>query len=132
MTIEERLRRLILSRYPSTKDFAAEAGINYSTLLSVFKRGLDNTGISNIQKICRELGITMEGLCNDRIEFAEKAPDHLATLREYQNRLLLMMTETGLTLDGVPLSQEEALLLDDQITAATEMIRRRRDREARQ
>ena len=132
MTIEERLRRLILSRYPSTKDFAAEAGINYSTLLSVFKRGLDNTGISNIQKICRELGITIEGLCNDRIEFAEKAPDHLATLREYQNRLLLMMTETGLTLDGVPLSQEEALLLDDQITAATEMIRRRRDREARQ
>lgn len=132
MTIEERLRRLILSRYPSAKDFAAEAGINYSTLLSVFKRGLDNTGISNIQKICRELGITIEGLCNDRIEFASKSEDHLATLREYQNRLLLMMTETGLTLDGVPLSQEEALLLDDQITAATEMIRRRRDREARQ
>ena len=132
MTIEERLRSLILSRYPTVKDFAAECGMKYSTLLTIFQRGLDNTGISNIRKICATLGITMEGLCNDRIEFASKSEEHLATLREYQNRLLLMMTETGLTLDGVPLSQEEALLLDDQITAATEMIRRRRDREARQ
>ena len=132
MTIEERLRRLILARYPSMKDFAAECGINYSTILAVFSRGLENTGISNVRKICAELGITVDGLASGQIVFVKKTPDHLQTLREYQTRFLGLMEEQKLTLDGVPLSQEEALLLDDQITAATEMIRRRRDREARQ
>lgn len=131
MTIEERLRGLILSRYPSAKDFAAEAGINYSTLLSVFKRGLDNTGISNVQKICDTLGITIEGLCQDRIEFIKKNPDRSGTLREYQNKLLLLMLDQKIDLDGVPLSEEEARVLDEQITAAVDIVRRRRDRESR-
>jgi len=131
MTIEERLRGLILSRFPTVKDFAAEAGINYSTMLTVFKRGLDNTGISNIQKICQTLGITMEGLCNDRIEFCKPQPANVTDFRSHQNRLLLCLMEQTVTIDDVPLTQDEALLVDDFLTAAADTIRRRREREAR-
>ena len=131
MTIEEKLRRLIESRYPTVKDFAAVAEIPYTTLLSVFKRGIDNTGITNIQKICRTLGITMEGLCNERIEFCKPRPEGSTSFRSHQNILLLALLEGTVTLDGVKMSQDEALLVDDFLTAAADTIRRRREREAR-
>ena len=131
MPIEERLRRLIMSRFPTVKDFAAEAEIPYTTLLSVFKRGIDNTGITNIQKLCKTLGITMEGLCEGRIEYTRPEQSKETTFRAHQNALFLALLDGGVDLDGMKITQEEALLVDDCLTATVEILRRRREREAR-
>lgn len=131
MTIEERLRGLILSRYPTVKDFAAEAGIKYTTLLAVLQRGVDNSGSSSLIKICSALGITLDGLCEGRIEYKDPKKKNETTFRERQNSFFLALLEGTVTLDGVKMSQDEALLVDDFLTAAADTIRRRRDREAR-
>ena len=127
MTIEERLQTLILSRYPTMKAFAEECGIKYSTMLAIFSRGLDNTGISNMKRICRTLGITLDGLGRDVIEFNAEIPD-LISFRFAQNRLFNLMIDNKVELDGEPITEDEARLVDDMITAAADIVRRQRDR----
>lgn len=131
MTIEERLRGLIVSRYPTVKDFAAEAGIKYTTLLAVLQRGIENSGASSLIKICDALGITLDGLAAGRIEYRDKKKNNETTFRAHQNALFLALLDGGVDLDGMKITQEEALLVDDCLTAAVEILRRRRDREAR-
>ena len=67
MTIEERLKELILLRYDSVREFGKIVDIPNSTLRSIFQRGVDNASISNIIKICKELKISVDELAEGRI-----------------------------------------------------------------
>ena len=127
MTIETKVKEMVLSRYPSVRNFAEACGIKYSTMLAVFSRGFDNTGIENLRKICRVLGITMDGLARGVIE-PVTVPENAIVLSHQQSRLLLLMLENDVYIDEQPVTKEEALLIDDQITAAIEIIRRQRKR----
>ena len=50
---ELKLRFLILDRYPSLSEFSRRAGIPYSTLMTVFKRGIAGAGFDLMMTICR-------------------------------------------------------------------------------
>ena len=54
---EMKLRFLILDRYPSLSEFSRQAGVPYSTLMTVFKRGIAGAGFDLMMKICRTLGV---------------------------------------------------------------------------
>ncbi|MPM35361.1 hypothetical protein SDC9_81952 [bioreactor metagenome] len=62
MPVEQALKALILQRYKSIRAFSEETGIPYSTIDSIFKRGIANSSVSNIIKICRALGIDADAL----------------------------------------------------------------------
>lgn len=62
MTIEERLKELILFRYGTILNFSTSLGIPNSTVASVFYRGVKNTSVSNLSMICEALQISMDGL----------------------------------------------------------------------
>ena len=68
MTIEEKLKEIILSRYHSVREFAVRADIPYTTLLSIFSRGIGNSSVNNVIKICKALHISADGLANGVIE----------------------------------------------------------------
>lgn len=109
------------------KAFSEACGIKYSTLRTIFYRGLDNTGGSNLLAICKTLGITLDGLCRDEIEFSTADPS-LVSFRSEQNRFFNLMLDGKVEIDGVVLSDEELRLIDDMISAAADIVRRRRDR----
>lgn len=67
MTIENELKELIISRYGTIKAFAVEIGMPNSTLDSIFRRGIQNASITNVIKICHQLNISTDQLCNGRI-----------------------------------------------------------------
>ena len=54
---ELKLRFMILDKYPSLREFSRRADIPYSTLMTVFKRGISGAGFDLIIKICRALGL---------------------------------------------------------------------------
>ena len=54
---ELRLRFMILDKYPSLREFSRQADIPYSTLMTVFKRGISGAGFDLVMKICRTLGV---------------------------------------------------------------------------
>lgn len=62
MTIEEQLKQEILSRYKSVRAFTTTIGIPYSTLDSVFKRGISNAGVSTMIKVFHALGLDIESI----------------------------------------------------------------------
>lgn len=60
--VEYKLRELIIKKYGSLKKFAETVSMPWTTLDSVLKRGINNSNISNVIKICNELNIDCESL----------------------------------------------------------------------
>ena len=65
--VEKELKELIQSRYKSLREFSIKIKMPYTTLDSIFKRGVANSSISNIISICEELGISADALANGMI-----------------------------------------------------------------
>ena len=57
MNREQKLRNLILDRYPSLRQFALEADIPYSTLMTLLSRDVGGASFDVIIKICKHLGV---------------------------------------------------------------------------
>ena len=56
-TRETALRNLILDRCGSLRQFAAEAGIPYSTLMTLLSRGVGGASFDIVIRICKMLEI---------------------------------------------------------------------------
>lgn len=67
MSIEEELKAVILSARGSLREFAISIDMPYSTLDSIFKRGLENASIRSIVKICDALEISADALAEGKI-----------------------------------------------------------------
>ena len=74
MTIEEKLKDYILERYSSVREFTTVADIPYTTVYSIFKRGVGNSSVTNVIKICKELGISADALADGEIVPIQKRP----------------------------------------------------------
>lgn len=57
MTREQRLRNRILDLYPSLRQFAREADIPYSTLLTLLQNGIGGASFDIVLAICKKLNI---------------------------------------------------------------------------
>lgn len=77
-TVEEQLKTLIKQRYGNLKKFTEAITMPWTTLDSILKRGVANSNISNIMKICKELEIDTESLVEGRIEPARSLKEQNA------------------------------------------------------
>lgn len=75
MPIENELKALILSRYKSVRDFSISIDMPYSTIDSIFKRGVGNASVTNIIKICETLSISADDLARGVIVFRAPVVD---------------------------------------------------------
>lgn len=62
MSIEEQLKQEILSQYKSVRAFTTAIGIPYTTLDSVFKRGVQNAGVCTMIKVFNALNLDIESI----------------------------------------------------------------------
>ena len=67
MTSTEKLKQYIERKYNSVREFTIAIDMPYTTLHSIFKRGIENSSVANINKICIALNISMEDLVNNEI-----------------------------------------------------------------
>lgn len=58
--LEEKIKKLIIDRYGSIRKFASKINIPYTTIDSILKRGIDNSNVRNVLKMCRALGISAD------------------------------------------------------------------------
>lgn len=58
----ERLKEIILQKYPSVRAFAQEAGIPHGTLVSALNNGIDGMAWAKLNRICQCLEIDAENL----------------------------------------------------------------------
>lgn len=57
MRREQALRNLILDKYVSLRQFALEADIPYSSLMTVLSRGIGGASFDMVMRICDKLKI---------------------------------------------------------------------------
>ena len=67
MTNTEMLRQYIEDKYGSVRKFTVDINMPYTTLHSIFRRGIENSSVANINRICKELQISMPDLLDNRI-----------------------------------------------------------------
>ena len=64
MSREHFLRNLILDNYPSLRQFALEADIPYSSLMTILSRGVGGASFDVVMQICKKLQIEPSALLN--------------------------------------------------------------------
>ena len=60
MSREQRLRNLILDKYPSLRQFSVETDIPYSTLMTLLSRDIGGASFDTVIKICQTLDVEPE------------------------------------------------------------------------
>ena len=92
MTIEEQLKALMIKKSGSVNKFSHDNGLSTSTVATIFKRGVSNTNINTIIKICQALQISADELSNGRITYLAEIAHPLIEFeklnKDNQTRLL--------------------------------------------
>ena len=60
------LRNLILDNYPSLRQFAIEADIPYSSLMTILSRGIGGASFDMVMQICRKLELDPATMMQER------------------------------------------------------------------
>lgn len=114
MTIENQLKELIVERYGTVVNFSKSIGIQNSTVAGILRRGVNNSTVDNIIKICNELQISTDALAEGKIvscdnrKKSEKTLDQLVSdiKREVSNNEKIILDESALS------TSEKLILLD--------------------
>ena len=81
MTIEEQLKNIILSKYKSVRAFANANDLAYSTVDSIFKRGISGIGVGKAIKIFNALGLDVKSIESG---FLSPAKQNVITLTQHE------------------------------------------------
>lgn len=109
MSIEERLKEYILTRYDSVTEFCLKSGIASSTIFTVFKRGIKNTSTNTIIKICNALSLDVTALSDGKI-VEIYASDKIEKPVDI-SRILVEIEESRLTYRGIELNDQQKRMI---------------------
>ena len=129
MSIEGKLKGLILSRYRSLREFTQTIDMPYQTMDSILKRGVDKASVSNIIKICKALDISADELANGHLvpnglrHTALEMTEIIDVLEFVRSNLL---ERAGLTIEGTPADEDDLRLLSDGLTVTMELLKKRK------
>ena len=131
MTIEEKLQELILTRYHSIREFTIDIDIPYTTIHSIFRRGIDNSSLSNVIKICKALNISADALADGEIVFIKKQK---AAEQPINDRLEIteiiedtkdLLTHRKITINGEPISKKGIESIIDAMEIGAQMAKKK-------
>jgi hypothetical protein len=130
MTTEEKLKELILNRYHSIRDFTNSIDLPYTTLDSMFRRGIDNSSVANVIKVCKALGISADALADGEIAPIQKQPgtrvnDRIEVKELVEDMKDILNTRGGLTIDGYPMTVNAIDSIIDAMDIGVEMAKRK-------
>lgn len=132
MTIEDKLKSLIIEKYGSMVEFANQIDMANSTLATIMQRGIHKASVSNVIKICQALDISADELAKDKIVPNGKmlqTKKHMTDIEEIVAYTKMnIMTYSDLTLNGKPLDYEDRQCLIDAVDLCIEFIKRRNSR----
>ena len=130
MSIEEQLKDYILRRYNSIRDFCLKHEIPTSTVHSIFRRGVNNSSVTNVIKICKSLGISVDALADGEIKPLGELSAALLDDRIEVNDIIeetkeLLSCNGTITLDGNPIDKRDLESIIDAIDVGVEIAKRK-------
>lgn len=133
MTVEDKLKDLIISKYGNLSNFSKEINMANSTLATIMKNGIHKANVSNIIKICKALGISTDELAKNKIVPVTVDPKNQFKMRELRDVLkyyrLNLKAYEGCTVDGYQIDQEDAEVMLDAMELLLDFVKRKKERE---
>ena len=131
MSIEKKLKDLILNRYHSIREFTIAIDMPYTTMDSIFRRGIGNSSVTNVIKICKALGISADALADGKIEpiaskrlYFEIKEDSIDITDIFSDAKVRLSHYEDLTFNGEPVTAETAEAISQGIDVSLELARR--------
>ena len=122
MTTEEKLKGFILTKYHSIREFTQSIDMPYSTMTTILKRGIDNSNVQNIIKICQALEISADDLADGHIVPIEKPSNDLTKIEDIiAETTQKLLNSDQLTIDGKPASVEDIYFIISTLDTALEI-----------
>lgn len=130
MTTEEKLKDFILSHYNSVREFTISIDMPNSTLESIFKRGIGNSSVTNIIKVCKGLNISVDALADGEIVPVQKRPstkynDRIEVKEIVEDVKDILNTKGFVTVDGKPITVGGIDSLIDAMDIGVEMAKKK-------
>ena len=131
MTTEDKLKELILKKYHSIREFTIANDLPYTTIHSIFKRGIGNSSVNNVIKICKALGISADALADGEISPIKDRPSAPANDNVDIADILADTKDTlihsgKITLDGNPIGKAGIESIIDAIDVGVEIAKRKK------
>ena len=129
MTIEEKLKEMILAEFKTVQGFADKAGMKYQTAVSILKRGIDKASVQNIIKLCNTLGISVDELAKGRI-IPANADNRLNPLTNLESIIDIAKRNYAdyatMTIDNQPITENEFYTLIESLELGVSLVKRTR------
>lgn len=128
MTIESQLKELIVERYDTVVNFSKVVGIKNSTVAAILSRGVNNSTVDNVIKICNELHISADALADGKIVPTSQAKETEKTLDQFVADMKREIANKSITYNNKKLDSSEILVLLDFLDMGADYVKKNRSR----
>lgn len=119
MTVEERLKELIIKQYGTMKDFTDHIGVPNSTFANILRRGVKNANVLTIIKICQALEISTDDLAEGKIVPLKRPESESERIEDLFEELKQKLLNRGnLTINDEQATEAEIMYFVNTLDAA--------------
>lgn len=105
--LENKLKNLIIEKFGSVRQFSIKIDIPYTTVDSILKRGIDNSNVRNVIKMCKALNLSIDSLLDSKEIISNLNFDN-AELIEDEN--VAYIPVLGVIKAGIPIEAQEDII----------------------
>jgi len=105
--LENKLKELIIEKFGSVRQFSFKIDIPYTTVDSILKRGLDNSNVGNVIKMCKALDISIDYLLDNK-EIVSNLKFDNAELADIEDTVKIPVL--GVIKAGIPIEAQENII----------------------
>ena len=105
--LENKLKELIIEKFGSVRQFSFKIDIPYTTVDSILKRGLDNSNVGNVIKMCKALDISIDYLLDNK-EIVSNLKFDNAELIDIEDTVKIPVL--GVIKAGIPIEAQENII----------------------
>ena len=106
--LEDKLKEKIIEKYGSVRKFALKVNIPYTTIDTILKRGINNSNVSNVIKICKELNISVDKLVDSKEIVSLLQFDNDTPVNILSNTVLIPIL--GTIKAGIPMEAQQNII----------------------
>lgn len=129
MTVEERLKEMIIKQYGTMKDFTDHIGVPNSTFANILRRGVKNANVLTIIKICQALNISTDDLAEGKIVPVKKAIKEETRIEDIIDAAKQkLLNNDHLTLNDKPVTEHDLMAIINGIEVTIEVAKRQNKR----
>lgn len=108
--LEDKLKDYINEKFGSVRNFAMKIDIPYTTVDSILRRGIDNSNVGNVIKMCKALDISVDSLLDSKEIISKLSFDNATLIDTNADVETIQIPVLGVIKAGLPIEAQENIL----------------------